>query len=215
MSAEELKKQKQREATARWRAAHPERNKASQEKQDAKPERKAKQTERAKAKRATDEGIAYAKEYRKRPEVKEKGRIFASSEHRRAWAKLWRDRDSVRAARAAYMRGVRKTPNGRINNRMSVSIRRMINESKASRRWQDLIGYSLAELMTHLEKQFLKGMSWENANEWHVDHIIPISSFSFESYECEGFKAAWAITNLRPLWAKDNLEKSDKIEVLL
>ena len=91
----------------------------------------------------------------------------------------------------------------------------MISESKASRKWEDLAGYSLKELMIHLERQFHDGMTWENADEWHVDHIIPLSSFSFYSYECDEFKAAWAITNLRPLWAKDNLEKSDKIEVLL
>jgi hypothetical protein len=215
MNAENLKKQKQREASARWRANHPDRNRASQKKQDAKPDRKAKQAERARATRVTDRGQAYAKAYRKRPEVIEKSRILGRSDHRRAYMREWRDSDSVRDIKAAYMRNIRKTPNGRINNRMSVAIRRMMNESKANRHWESLVGYSLAELMVHLERQFLKGMSWSNADEWHVDHIIPLSSFVFESYDCAEFKAAWAITNLRPLWAKDNLAKSAKIEGLL
>lgn len=215
MNADNLKKQKQREATARWRAKHPERERESQKKQDMKPERKAKQAERAKAVRATAIGQDYAKEYRKRPEVIEKSRIRGRSDQRRAYMRKWRDSDSARAAKAAYMRNLRKTPNGRINNRMSAAIRRMINESKENRHWGHLVGYSLAELMDHLEKQFLKGMSWSNADEWHVDHIIPLSSFVFDSYECSEFKAAWAITNLRPLWAKDNLAKSAKIEGLL
>lgn len=215
MSQAEIKKQKQREATARWRAAHPERNRLSQEKQDAKPDRKEKQAARAKAKRNTSEGKEYAAEYRKRPEVKERDKIFSTSDRRREWSRQWRKSAERRALSAEYMRNVRKTPRGMINNRMSVSIRRMISESKASRRWEDIAGYSLNELMIHLERQFHDGMTWENANEWHVDHIIPLSSFSFDSYECDEFKSAWAITNLRPLWAKDNLEKSDKIEVLL
>lgn len=215
MNAEDLKKQKQREATARWRANHPDRNKASQARQDVKPERKAKQSARARAVRATDSGKEYAKGYKGRPEVMEKNRIRCRSEQRREYCRRWRDSDSARATKAAYMRSQRKTPTGRINNRMSVSIRRMVNESKASRSWASLVGYTLADLMKHLEKQFLKGMRWENSSEWHVDHIIPLSSFTFDSYDCEEFRSAWAITNLRPLWAKDNLEKSDKIEVLL
>jgi 5-methylcytosine-specific restriction endonuclease McrA len=50
---------------------------------------------------------------------------------------------------------------------------------------------------------------------WHIDHIIPISSFSFSSPEDPEFKAAWALTNLRPLWAAQNISKGAKREVLL
>lgn len=46
--------------------------------------------------------------------------------------------------------------------------------------------------------------------EWHIDHIIPLSSFSFEDAEDPDFKAAWQITNLRPLWKTENLSKHAK-----
>jgi hypothetical protein len=52
-------------------------------------------------------------------------------------------------------------------------------------------------------------MTWENWSPtgWHVDHIIPLSSGKTES---ELLKLNH-YTNLKPLWAKDNLAKSNKI----
>ena len=64
--------------------------------------------------------------------------------------------------------------------------------------------------MTHLERQFLPGMTWGNRGEWHIDHIVPLASFTFTSPDDPEFRAAWALTNLRPLWAKDNIRKSAK-----
>ena len=58
----------------------------------------------------------------------------------------------------------------------------------------------------HLEKQFAIGMSWENRSEWHIDHIIPLSSAKTED---EVYKLCH-YTNLQPLWAEDNLKKSNK-----
>lgn len=65
--------------------------------------------------------------------------------------------------------------------------------------------------MLHLESLFTNGMSWQNYGEWHVDHKIPISSFDFESIECEEFKKCWSLNNLQPLWGIDNLSKGSKI----
>lgn len=60
----------------------------------------------------------------------------------------------------------------------------------------------------HIEQQFKKGMNWNNHGEWHIDHIIPLSSANTES---ELIKLCH-YRNLQPLWAKDNLSKSSKIE---
>lgn len=81
---------------------------------------------------------------------------------------------------------------------------------KDGRKWQDLVGFSLSDLMLHLERQFLPGMTWENRSEWHVDHIVPLSSFKFTNPDDAEFRAAWALTNLRPFWAADNLKKHAK-----
>ena len=70
----------------------------------------------------------------------------------------------------------------------------------------DLLGYSALELKEHLEKLFQDGMSWDNHGEWHIDHIKPISLFD----ENTPIKIVNSLNNLQPLWAKDNLSKSDK-----
>jgi len=73
------------------------------------------------------------------------------------------------------------------------------------------VGYSLDELKLHLESQFTEGMSWENYGKWHIDHIIPLSSFDIQNYDDKSFKKCWSLENLQPLWAEDNLKKSNKV----
>jgi hypothetical protein len=73
----------------------------------------------------------------------------------------------------------------------------------------------MEELKTHLGRQFLRGMGWHNMGQWHIDHIIPLSSFTITGPDDPELRRAWALTNLRPLWAVDNLTKRDKQEVLL
>lgn len=73
----------------------------------------------------------------------------------------------------------------------------------------DILGCSIESLISHLESQFKDGMSWDNYGYygWHIDHIIPLSSVSSED---EVYKLCH-YTNLQPLWAEDNLKKSNKI----
>lgn len=75
----------------------------------------------------------------------------------------------------------------------------------------DMLGYTPAELKTHLERQFKKGMNWENRHLWEIDHIIPISTAKTE----DDVIALNQLSNLRPLWAEKNNEKKDKILSLL
>ena len=70
------------------------------------------------------------------------------------------------------------------------------------------VGCSYENLRKHIEKQFLKNMSWENHGEWHIDHIKPISKFE----KTDDTSIVNSLENLRPLWAIDNLKKSNKYE---
>ena len=74
----------------------------------------------------------------------------------------------------------------------------------------DLLGYTPKQLMAHLESQFTDGMSWDNMGEWHLDHIRPVASFNFDSTYHPELKKCWALNNLQPLWAKDNMSKGNK-----
>jgi len=78
---------------------------------------------------------------------------------------------------------------------------------KKSNKTFELIGCTPQSLKEHLEKQFVEGMTWNNRNEWHIDHIIPLSSAKSKE---EIYKLCH-YTNLQPLWAEDNLKKSNKI----
>jgi hypothetical protein len=75
------------------------------------------------------------------------------------------------------------------------------------------LGYTIAELRMHLERQFLDGMGWHNMGEWHIDHITPQRLFDLSS-ESE-WRKCWCMSNLRPMWARDNLTKSGRVEFLL
>jgi hypothetical protein len=86
--------------------------------------------------------------------------------------------------------------------------------------WKGLrdLGCSLEELRIRFENMFHANantgemMSWDNYgyDGWHIDHIIPLSSFDLT--DKEQFLKACHYTNLQPLWAWQNHEKSDKTD---
>lgn len=102
-----------------------------------------------------------------------------------------------------------------LDGRMSANIRSAIRSAKAGRKWETLVGYNLGDLMLHLERQFTRGMRWENIGDWHIDHIVPKAAFNYSSDDEDDFRACWALTNLRPLWASENCRKWNKRLTLL
>lgn len=74
-----------------------------------------------------------------------------------------------------------------------------------------IIGCNAAAFKTHIERQFLKGMNWGNRNEWHIDHITPIATATNKG----DVIALNHFTNLRPMWAKDNISKGAQITHLI
>lgn len=98
----------------------------------------------------------------------------------------------------------------KVHVNISSQIRGSLKNGKAGASWESMVGFSLAELMRHLESQFHDGMSWGNYGEWHIDHRIPKSWFDFDSAEDEQFKACWKLENLKPMWGVENISKSNR-----
>jgi len=81
------------------------------------------------------------------------------------------------------------------------------NSHKKNTKTTEILGCEIDFFKEYIESKFLKGMSWDNRSEWHLDHIIPISSAKTE----EDVIRLNHYTNFRPLWAKENIQKSNKI----
>lgn len=102
-------------------------------------------------------------------------------------------------------------PNYRLSRILRDRIRTALKRDSAKKCESSvaLLGCSVDEARKHIEAQFLTGMTWENHGKWHIDHIRPCASFDLTDPEQQ--KQCFHYTNLQPLWAEDNIRKSDKV----
>ncbi len=117
----------------------------------------------------------------------------------------------AREYNAKYARQKRK---GDLNFRLAHNLRTRLNSvitgrKKSGSAVRDL-GCSLDELRIYIASLFESGMSWDNYGKWHIDHIYPLSRVDLSNRE--EFLKACHYTNLQPLWAIDNIKKSDRID---
>lgn len=137
----------------------------------------------------------------------------------REYNQIWRDenRDKVRAKQRRAEANLRQSPSHVLKCRVRKRLRAMLGGQIDNRRTEALLGYTRDDLVRHIERQFSKGMTWDALlrGEIHIDHIIPVASFNITGTDCPEFKACWALTNLRPLWAADNQAKGAKVLTLL
>lgn len=103
--------------------------------------------------------------------------------------------------------------NFRIKRLLRIRVSLALKNSQKSGHTLNLLGCSVEELKTHLEMQFEPGMTWENLGKgegkWQIDHVIPCSYFDLTKEENQ--RICFNYRNLQPLWAKDNLEKSNSV----
>lgn len=92
-----------------------------------------------------------------------------------------------------------------IRNRISESIKNKGYYKKSNT--NKILGCDFETFKAHLEKQFVKGMNWNNYGKWHLDHIYPVSLARDEAHLIE----LNHYTNFQPLWAFDNMSKGNKI----
>lgn len=89
-------------------------------------------------------------------------------------------------------------------NRINKALKGIGRKSKTT---EQLLGCTVDDFKRHIEEQFTDGMNWKNQGQWHIDHIVPISSAT----TMQERELLFHYSNCQPLWAKDNLSKSDKI----
>lgn len=112
----------------------------------------------------------------------------------------------------SFRKAIRKCKQSRVNVSTNVFLK-------------EKLGYTFEELRSHLESKFKPWMNWRNhgqgPNTWQIDHVIPLKlkKKNGEYYwsQCELknpdsfiFKAAWGLSNLQPLLARDNCCKGNR-----
>ena len=116
--------------------------------------------------------------------------------------------------RGYEMKYYNENPQYRLAFNMRVLVRAAVKRGQTVKRGNTskLIGCTSPQLVEHLEKNFQDGMNWENyrIDGWHVDHIRPCASFDLSDPEQQ--KACFNWRNLMPMWAKENIQKSDEYE---
>lgn len=140
--------------------------------------------------------------------------IERARENERNWSASNPDKVAEKRRRARAAMPVQQRFSQSVSSRVRYALRARGGKKEGS--WRRRFGYSPNELVAHIERQFTKGMTWENYGTfWHLDHIVPVKSFNFTSYDDPEFKAVWALTNLRPLEKSKNLQKQAKRTHLL
>lgn len=138
-----------------------------------------------------------------------KNNVNKIREHKQRWIKNNPEKNAE--CKQKYNRKIRRTKRGRLNDRIRAAICRSLNGGKGGKSWESLVNYTYNDLKNHLENLFISGMNWKNMGKWHIDHKIPISAFNFTKPEDKEFQKCWALSNLQPLWATDNLKKSNRL----
>jgi len=125
--------------------------------------------------------------------------------------RLWKKNNPDKVVKSRKQQGKRNEIDVIFNlkNRMRCRLFHFLNKNNITKKSKtfEIVGCSPEFLKEYLEKQFKDGMSWDDRNKWHIDHIIPLCSAKTEEeiYQLSHY------TNLQPLWAEDNLKKGNKI----
>ncbi len=162
------------------------------------------------------------KKYESKPNTKERKRknhkkwSEENREYLNEYHKEWREKniDKHRESKRNYERNRKANdPIYKLISNFRTAIYQVLKENNVEKNghYFEVLKYSPEELILRLEKQFVDGMSWDNYGKWHVDHILPITSFNINEIGDEEFIKCWSLSNLQPLWGDENVRKSNKI----
>jgi len=138
-----------------------------------------------------------------------------NKEHRKSYMYEYRKKnvDKIRETKRNYEK-TRKAndPIYKLISNFRTAIYTVLKENNMNKygHYFEILKYTPEQLSNHLENQFTDGMTWENYGKWHVDHKLPITSFKFKEIGDEEFLRCWSLDNLQPMWAEDNIRKSNR-----
>ena len=132
----------------------------------------------------------------------------------------------LKSRKAARRR--KEIPQLHIGHLTSVRIRNILKGQGLSKgcssTWKHL-PYTKLQLKQHIEAQFEPWMNWNNLGPykkdtwndndpttwtWNLDHIIPASLFNYQTMNDPSFQECWALSNLRPLSSKQNINEGNR-----
>ena len=116
-----------------------------------------------------------------------------------------------REHRKLYVRKRRADPLFVLTERLRGRLRDALVRVKTIRahKTMEMLGCTIREFRDHIASQFTPGMSFENLQLWHLDHIKPIAAFDLRDPEQQ--RQCFHYTNIQPLWAEDNVRKNARI----
>lgn len=141
-------------------------------------------------------------------------------EKRKKYLKNWnlKNKDKQKIYRANWSKKRSNYEKNRCKNDYLFYLKRKIRQSirnsfnrngyKKNTKTAYILGADWFSFKKHIENQFTSDMSWDDFDKIHLDHKIPIAAASTE-FEVIALNH---YTNLQPLWAEDNLSKSDKYD---
>ena len=139
-------------------------------------------------------GNAYAKQYREKNKELVKRR---KSEYHQ------KNKEKIAAKRR---KRYATDPTFKIRTILHARLNHALNGTAKAHKTLELLGCTAEHVRFHIESQMTEGMTWENI---HIDHIQPCASFDLASADEQ--RKCFHYTNLQPLFASDNLRKSDQI----
>jgi hypothetical protein len=187
----------------------------------------------------SDKLLAYAREHQKiyreqNPEKVSESNKKYNENHKEQKKKYdreyWILNKPKRLAQAIanHLRRLKEDPVYKLRSIVSVSIGGALKRANSSKNGSSILKflpYSFQQLKDHLEEQFESWMTWSNYGTyrldiwddnnsttwtWQLDHIIPHSKFPYVSMSDQEFKDCWALSNLRPYSAKQNVIDKDR-----
>jgi hypothetical protein len=125
-----------------------------------------------------------------------------------ALALYYANHDENKRKRAEYARKryyeYKDTPEFKLRQIMRNVISRIARKtkSKKSRKTNEYLGCTFQEARTWIERQFTRGMAWDNHGQWEIHHKIPLAEWDLT--DPQQMVRATHFTNLQPLWRHEN-----------